>query len=372
MTTSTGNKRQNTSASLAALRDAVAALGGFALSCFDARHCSRCSRPLTDPASRQLGIGPICNALTTKLAASAKIPANYPLAVITCFRLQEMSSGVPNPELGALIDSVAKAVTVLVMENAAHAADLDGYKDCQDMHAIGSDNRLLIQAVDTILSFQKLEREFKRTLIRLVKELGYVGVAGVMAGHGSTGPSKLTFNAVTGSLSLTGSMNKPGMMAVREACPKAIFSTYPAFLCTVGGHAALKLIDVALEYWPMLQDSDVQGLQSEIRNWQSQNKPVPVPAYAAVVTRPAPTGFAPYVSLRVIDGSNVGVTIQNFDWKGHACPGMVNKIKADINPKNRKYDGLRKEWVIKLPQSEAIATVESFAKQFGLELAIVG
>lgn len=361
------------------LREAVQALGGFAMCSLDGRHCSRCGRPLTDPASRQLGIGPVCNALTTKLAASAKIPANYPLAMITAYRIQEMSCEAPDTRTKSLIDSVAGAVAKLVLENANYAASIDGYDkpNVPAMHAVGSDNRLIIQAIDTVLSFRHLEREFKISLIRLVKELGYVGVAGVMAGHGSTGPSKLSFNKISGLLSLTGSKNKPGIAAIREVCRKVNISTYPAFMVTVAGHDALKLVEIALEYWPMLDEQacTVDAIVRDINQWVLDHPPAAMPArqiaQATARTNHLATGTSPYVSVRVIDSQKVGVTIHNFDWKGHACPGMVSKIKADIHPKQRKYDGNTREWVIyEMTNDEAISTVEAFAKQFNLECVV--
>lgn len=383
MSTKTNTVRQNSRQALKDLHAAIEALGGFAVSSMDGRHCSRCGRPLTDHASRQLGIGPVCNALTTKLAASARIPANYPMATITSFRIQEMSCGVPDAKTATLIDAVAKSVATLVLENASFAASVDGYDKAgvPEMHAVGSDNRLIIQAVDTILSFQRLDREFKGVLIRLVKELGYVGVAGVMAGHGSTGPSKLSFNKISGLLTLTGSKNKPGIMAIREVCRKVNFTTYPVFACTVGGHDALKLVDVALEYWPMLdeQTGTVETVVKEIKEWIAANPPVVATvAYNNVGSSRLPSqptthgaGIVPYVSVRVIDSQSIGVTIQNFNWKSHSCPGMVSKIKADIHPSQRRYKGDTCEWVIsKMPNDEAISTVEMFAKQFNLDCVV--
>jgi hypothetical protein len=50
---------------------------------------------------------------------------------------------------------------------------------------------------------------------------------------------------------------------------------------------------------------------------------------------------------------------------------MVSKIKADIHPSQRRYKGDTCEWVIsKMPNDEAISTVELFAKQFNLECVL--
>lgn len=365
-------------ASVRALEAAVNALGGFALSTFNGRQCSRCGRPLTDPASRQLGIGPICNTLTTKLAATAKIPANYPLAVITASFIAEelvatnQQSVHTDPRHASLIADVAVAVSNLVVENAGEAAANDGYKNQAFMEAIGSDNRLIIRAIDTVLSFRGVNRELRVSLIRLVKELGYVGVAGVMAGHGSTGPSKLSFNVISGILTLTGSKNKPGILALRENIYGGKLGTYPSFSYAVNAHDALKLVEIAMEYWPMLDESvDVGNLTQQVETWIAAH-----PRAVAVNTKPvakvaAKNLVGPYVSVRVIDGRNIGVTIQNFDWKGGKCTGMVNKIKADISPKRRKYDGQTREWKIsETPSDESIQTVIEFAKQYELEVQV--
>jgi hypothetical protein len=376
---SKGCKQQRVS--VRSLELAVEALGGFALSTFNGRQCSRCGRPLTDPASRQLGIGPVCNALTTKLAAIAKIAANYPMAVITAsFIAEELvvpsSDHQPvhaDPSHAKLISAVAVAVSNLVVENAAQAAAADGYKDQAFMEAIGSDNRLIIRAIDTVLSFRGVGRELRVALIRLVKELGYVGVAGVMAGHGSTGPSKLTFNVVSGTMTLTGSKNKPGIMVLREQVSRGKLVTYPCFSYVANAADAIKLMDIALEYWPMLDESvDVVALTQQVKDWIIAHPPMAAPVYAKAASAPQTTPGSPYVSVRVIDGMSIGVTIQNFDWKGYRCTGVVNRIKADINPKRRKYDGMTREWKISdTPFEEAVQTVTEFAKQFDLEVVTV-
>lgn len=260
-----------------------------------------------------------------------------------------------------------------MFENAAQAAAADGYKDQAFMEAIGSDNRLIIRAIDTVLSFRGVGRELRVALIRLVKELGYVGVAGVMAGHGSTGPSKLTFNVVSGTMTLTGSKNKPGIMVLREQVSRGKLVTYPCFSYVANAVDAIKLMDIALEYWPMLDESvDVVALTQQVKDWIVAHPPVAAPAYAKATSAPQTTPGSPYVSVRVIDGMSIGVTIQNFDWKGYRCTGVVNRIKADINPKRRKYDGMTREWKISdTPFEEAVQTVTEFAKQFELEVVTV-
>lgn len=260
-----------------------------------------------------------------------------------------------------------------MFENAAHAAQVDGYDASGDgMSAVGSDNRLIIMAIDTILSFNGLAKEFRVALIRLVRELGYVGVAGVMAGHGSTGPSKLAFDKATGILTLTGSKNKPGLSALLSAIRDGKFTTYPIFSFTAKGHGALKLMELAMEYWPMLDDSvNPSTLTAEINEWIAANTVATTPSSPlAVQTVGVSDPTLPYVSLRVIDARSVGVTIENFDWRGGKCTGMVNKIKADVSPKQRRYDGNRREWMITMAQDEAIRLVGSFAAQFGLEMAV--
>lgn len=233
---------------------------------------------------------------------------------------------------------------------------------------------MIIQAVDTVLSFRRLDREFKGVLIRLVKELGYVGVAGVMAGNGSTGPSRLSFNRISGILELTGSRNKPGIAAIREACPKVKVATYPAFMCRVSGHDGLKMIDVALEYWPMLEETNVSDLVVQINEWVSANQQQP--AMMATNTSPSHTIPAsganglPYVVLREIVAGKVGVTIKNFNWKNPSCSGIVYKIKADIGPKQRSYDSVNSEWLVKMSKDDAVNTFGAFAAQYGLDFCV--
>jgi hypothetical protein len=299
------------------------------------------------------------------------------MAIITAFRIPLMSSGVPGKQTAELIEATAKAVSDLVIENAGYAAAVDGYdKTGIEGYAVGSDNRLIIQAVDTILSFRHLDREFKIALIRLVKELGYVGVAGVMSGNGSTGPSALKFSMHSGILELTGSRNKPGIAAIKEVCPKVKVATYPQFMCRVTGHDGLKMIDVALEYWPMLEETNVSELTVQIKEWIAAN-----PLYVPVAKPVAPNNSAhsipasgqsgaPYVVLREIDGEKVGVTIKNFNWKNPSCPGIIYKIKAEIGPKQRTYDSVNLEWVVKMQKNDAINTFSAYAAQFGLEISV--
>ena len=63
------------------LNNLIQSLGGFARSCNDVRHCSRCGLPLTDCASIERGQGPICTHKDTSVFAKT-IPANFPVATM--------------------------------------------------------------------------------------------------------------------------------------------------------------------------------------------------------------------------------------------------------------------------------------------------
>ena len=52
------------------------------------RHCSRCGDSLSDPISREIGVGPVCLKKDSVLLAKAQ-PANYPQALIFALTMRD-------------------------------------------------------------------------------------------------------------------------------------------------------------------------------------------------------------------------------------------------------------------------------------------
>lgn len=146
------------------------------------RVCFRCGRDLTDAASMEEGIGPVCRKLDNAVLA-ARIPADVAAARVI---MSEVNAERLLPEC----------------LNAA----LDVMRALNDSSALTrADWRKEVKRIEWLLSFAPNAANEGAHLTGVVRALGYVGLAALWAGKASSGVAQLRL--VGNRLHLTGPRN---------------------------------------------------------------------------------------------------------------------------------------------------------------------
>ena len=167
------------------------------------RHCSRCKKELTDPASRECGVGPICRQKDNHLYAKA-IQANLPVAgaLILGTHLEDLPPDL-HKRFEGIRDSFLKK-----SEKIQKAND-----DIMAMKLTGADFRDEVRELDYCLSYVMSDTTRER-LIKIVDALGYVGLASVLSGNASKSKAKVWFEG--GQVWLSGTACTPGFFEMRK------------------------------------------------------------------------------------------------------------------------------------------------------------
>ena len=137
------------------------------------RSCCRCRKDLTDMASIEAGIGPVCRKQDNKLLANS-IPANPPEALMALLTI--------------------KADASINVDAHATYADLLGMLT---MNIDGTDWRIAIRKIEKILSYDDTRWKTLKAFSEVARWLGYLGVAALWNGEASTGDAAVTFNPLT-------------------------------------------------------------------------------------------------------------------------------------------------------------------------------
>jgi len=298
----------------------IASLGGITRSCNDVRHCSRCNLPLKDPASWERGIGPICARKDTHLFAKT-IAANFPLATIHAI-------GVKRDMLPASLQPVWTALYELLFEKseAAMSASNAGTFTFQFS---GEDCRQIAKVIDFMLSFS-IDRDNKHHLIQIVKHLGFIGLAGVLAGQSSTGDAELKFD--NGKLFLSGASNKAGFNAMRVIPGIVVPRKRGGGAYEAPAGQWEKFIAACMEFWPCF-DGKVDEIVDQCKAWIAAN-PVAAAAQKKLSGKPVAN-----IVNRTSDFT------LGFAWDKIAFPLLIGVIKS-IPYKERSFDKASKLWSI--------------------------
>ena len=302
--------------------------GRLSRSHHELRHCARCGKALTDAASWERGIGPVCAAKDTGLFA--KTIAQAPAMVSACvLSINPENLPVEAREVWGDLKEVIIDKMIGMMEHA----------DGSGLSMSGEDCRLVAKVIDWMLSF-RMEAVTKAQLINTIKYMGFVGLAGVLAGKASTGEAKIEF--VNGRLSLVGASNKLGFLEMKKipgvTLPRYRGSREPF---TVPAKEAQRFFDVALEFWPMFEGS-ISDLQAMCSEWVAAN-PERVEVRGNYSDKPLAT-----VKRRSDDFS------VNFKWVRGVSERIVNEIKGQIPPSDRKYDPASYTWFFKHEQKDKV------------------
>lgn len=338
-------KTKKATGSSSRLNNLVKNLGGFTRSCNDVRHCSRCNLPLKDAASWERGIGPICAKKDTHLFAKT-IAANFSLATIHAMGVKlDMFPVALRPVWTALYD--------FLFEKSEAAMSANANAGTFTFHFSGEDCRQIANVIDFMLSFS-MDRDNKNHLIQIVKNLGFVGLAGVLAGQSSTGDAELKFE--NGKLFLAGSSNKAGFNAMR-VIPGIVVPRKRgggAYEAPAAHHE--KFIAAVMEFWPCF-DGKVDEIVEQCKAWIVAN-PVKVAEQKKLTGKPV---------ANVVNRST-DFTI-GFAWDKNVTRRLVDEIKT-IPYKERSYDAVSKLWAINNAHKDKI--VKLFGEHYDIVEAAGG
>lgn len=155
------------------------------------RHCFRCALPLTDAASLNEGIGPICRKLDNALLARL-IPSDMKAVLLAYASVQVLDLTPETME------------TFQNLEAALRAEDAGGRDDW----------RTEVKRIEWILSHNQTRANIK-ALCGIVLGLGYVGLVALWMGEAATGLASV-FPMAEGRIGVSGPQNKAARQAFKR------------------------------------------------------------------------------------------------------------------------------------------------------------
>ena len=296
----------------------------YSRSHLECRHCSRCGDALTDPASMERGVGPVCAKKDTHLFATT-IATNFAGATMNVLAINALN-------LHTDVQPVFIAMRTRLFKRSERASNLAENKG--EIFALkGTDCRDVAKQIDWMLSYTTPAME-KGLLIEIVKYLGFLGLASILSGKASTGEAEIKFDAASGKLSLVGSRCKAGWVAMRRI-PGVVLPNYRTPReYTVPATEAKAFCATVMEFWPIFK-GNIEAVSTEASHWAAANV-VKAQAIAKASTMPQAS-----IALRSQDFT-VG-----FPWIRGETDRVVFALKS-IASCDRSYDVVNKVWSFKL------------------------
>jgi hypothetical protein len=299
------------------------------------RACSRCGESLTDPASREHGVGPVCRRKDTHLYAKT-IEANFATASA---RALGIVPDMLHPETHSLWRTTVRD---LFTQMKAAQTDSD-YRVWT-----GTDQREIIRSLDFLLSYRHPHASTRQMIIEVIANLGYVGLAGVLSGDASTTTATLSF--ANGRVSLVGASCTPGFRAMRRipgiVLPRHRGSRLPY---TAPASQAVAFCNVVRTHWPMYE-GDMTAILAQAASHVAANPPVVAAPVVRAVELPV---MRLSDDLRAFAGRpQFSLT---FPWRRDMDMfGFVNSLKATVPYTARSYNPSTKVWTISRTQWSAV------------------
>jgi hypothetical protein len=306
------------------------------------RFCSRCYKALTDAASMEVGVGPICRKLDNALLA-AKIPSDLPKA-LEAYKLVDVGTLPP--------ETVA---TFIKLEADLIAADAGSRHDWRET----------VKRIEWMRSFGMPGHTYGH-LLAIVEALGYIGVAAMWKGEAASGEATCAF--VEGRLMVQGPQNKSFRIAVKKLMGWKFTPVKPGkerpwwSLPASSGDVFTKLV---MSHYP--NSKGLGEAVSAAQTYAAEQKAIaeakakaaalaampvaPVVEVAPAVT-PAPSAPA-YIKL-----AENGALLLKTPYN----KGFIAELKTSIPYGSRAWDGMDKVWKV-APEYKAQA-VASTLKYF--------
>lgn len=292
-----------------------------------ARRCFRCGLPLTDAASMDHGVGPICRKLDNAALAQL-IPSDVPAALASFAKLD--ASALP-------AETVA---TVLNVEAALNAEDAGKVTDWREN----------VKRIEWVLSFG-ISSYNANAFVGVVRALGYVTLANLWTGAGTAGHGSQTlFHA--GRVYFIGPKCKGGVSALK-AIPGAKF-TYSAPSEIGGGAAwsvpadqATPLVRAVQSYWAGVEVESLVEALTAAKAWIAAQPAVVAPVVEA--PKSAPVATVPLIS--VVEDMGILKVATPFS------KAFVAGIKEKIPKGDRAWDPLSRVWRVKVAHKATVDTL---------------
>lgn len=286
------------------------------------RACCRCWKDLTDAASMEVGVGPICRKLDNAILAR-KIPSNVQAAQVAAGRVVDAELPEPvRPTFGQVMADLMDFSTV--------------------------DWRKTVKRVEWILSWG-MSPTMRKALIEIVRSLGYIGLAALLSGEAATGATTVTFE--NGRLYLRGPRNKAGRYEIKKI-PGWKFAEGANGVkasWSVPAAAYEKFATIAITYWPNLS-----GLDEAVEAAKA------APVAATQVTEAKPVKASPSVSI----------TAPVNGWMKVASPFNADFVIAikKLPYKSRKWNVVEKVWEV---EAKFLADVQTMVQTYFKVSAVV-
>lgn len=305
------------------------------------RNCTRCGKDLTDAASMEAGIGPICRDLDNALLARL-IPSD----------LDKAKAAFDNVDLTAVAPETLKT-----LNEVYGALFADGAVAREDW-------RLEVKRIEWALSYPA-NNYMRNDLTNVVAALGYIGLAALWCGEAKTGKAQVTFmnnrlviqaakcKAATATFrSIQGRL----FHSVGTLTPKAAWS-FPAT-----AHDAVYL--AVIKHYP-----NFEGLTEAIEQARKFSIPAPVVVIdietqpmkpiAEQVVVPAPVAKAlPKCSI-----TPVGVLLK---VSSPYNPAFISDLKAQVKWTDRRWNAGEKVWEVTVNEEAKVKGLLS--KHYGVSL----
>lgn len=319
---------------------------------FESRACSRCGLPLTDPASFQRGVGPVCAGQDAAIY-SRQIPANLPGAVLVLQMINqnEFPDFTGDEELIAKFGGNPRSVIAKIVG--------DMWKICSEVKnaalenntnvskTVGTSVREYVKMIDWILSF-KISFETKALLVKAVKEMGYPALGAVLAGRASTGKASISFEEATGYLVLEGSRCKSGMEAFRSLGRNSgiILPKNGDHIYKVPAKFAKEFSEIVAEYWPLFHgDTEAVSIQAKVWFQKNQTK------LPTIVKNPK--SLSENETIVAVSTDNPAILNVFMGSYNQNVREAFNKLPW----KTRRWNGVKRCWDIAIVNKEKVVEI---------------
>jgi len=286
------------------------------------RNCTRCSKELTDAASMEAGIGPICRKLDNALLAKL-IPSNLTRAREVLATL-DLTTAAPETM------TVLVSIETSIMADDAHTRD---------------DWRLEVKRIEWALSFHG-NNSFRKGLTSVVAALGYVGLASLWNGEAATGKAAVT--CLNDRLVVQGPKNSAARATFKRISGfkfhPASNGSKPQWSFPVAEHAAVLL--AVITHYPNNEGLDlaIEGAKTYIANLPPPPAPTPAAVVPAAVAAPA----LPKAKCAV---ESVGVLLKvRTPYK----PEFINDLKNELPWTDRRWNSGEKVWEVSANHSSFV------------------
>lgn len=293
------------------------------------RECVRCGLALTDAASQEAGVGPICRKLDNKLLAKL-IPSNV-------FRAREVLASL-NLASGAeaTLPKLAALVAALAEEKAETREDW----------------REVVKGVEWALSHSANEG-LRKGLTDVVSALGYVGLASLWKGEAATGLAMLT---CTGDkLVLQGPNNAAARRTLKRIAGSRFH--YPGKLLTKAAWTFPVSQYAAFEQAVITHYPNHEGLAEALAGAKNilANMPKEAPAVSTVAAVPGP--HLPKAACTIEKAGDM------LRVRTPYKPEFITELKADLKWTDRRWNKEEKLWEVAATNTSTV--VGLLVKHFG-------